>query len=82
MQRTVAPAVWLAFIPMLAVAGEQPIVAPETIVTATRFPEAEPKPAANVTVISAAQIAASRRSSGNGGARPTLIRPPGHAEGA
>lgn len=59
MQRTVAPAVWLAFIPMLAVAGEQPIVAPETIVTATRFPEAEPKPAANVTVISAAQIAAS-----------------------
>ncbi len=59
MQRTVAPAVWLAFIPMLAVAGEQPIVAPETIVTATRFPEAEPKRAANVTVISAAQIAAS-----------------------
>ena len=29
-----------------------------------------------------AQIAASRRSHGNGGARPALIRPPGHAEGA
>ena len=59
MRRALAPAAWLACLPLLASAGEQPIVTPETVVTATRFPEVEPERPANVTVITAQQIAAS-----------------------
>jgi len=59
MKPALAPALWLVCFPVLAVGSEPPIVTPETVVTATRFPEAESERPANVTVISAEQIAAS-----------------------
>lgn len=50
-----ACAVWL---PVLASASETPIVAPETVVTATRFVQPIADQPANITVITAEQIAA------------------------
>ena len=49
----------IACAPLLAHAGEQPIVTPETVVTATRFSEAVADRPVNVTVITAEQIAGS-----------------------
>ena len=49
----------MAWAPLLAHAGEQPIVTPETVVTATRFSEAVADRPVNVTVITAEQISGS-----------------------
>ncbi len=46
-----------ACFPLLTLAGEQTIFTPETVVTATRFPEAAADRPVNVTVITAEQIA-------------------------
>jgi iron complex outermembrane receptor protein len=59
MTRHLLPLACLACAPLLAQAGEQPIVTPETVVTATRFSEAVADRPVNVTVITAEQIAGS-----------------------